>query len=120
MNFMYIFDAIILALGVYLLYSALLMKTRSKIPTAFVPDSAGNCKDKEAFLHLLFPRTLLFAIVTLAFGVEALIGDLGLLSFLGKSGQQITNAVMIILFLLVWIYFSKKLKDGLNQYYSML
>ena len=49
-NFMLIIDLVIAGLGIYLSYAAIIMKTRSALPPAFVAsEELKRCKDPEGF-----------------------------------------------------------------------
>ncbi len=119
MNFMLIFDAIILALAIYLFASAIYMKVKKQIPSMFVPSAyISHCKDVLGYISYVFPKTLLFSIVTFLFGGEATLNDIHLLGFIPTNVEKIINVVFMIAFLIVWIYFSSVLKKAYRKFFE--
>lgn len=111
MNMSIIFDALITALGVVILFYAVKMKRSKTIPGFFVPpEEISHARDLPGFAAFLFPRALLFSIVCMLFGVQGLVNDLIF------SMHHIINLVMILVFIAVWVWFSVQLRQGRERY----
>ncbi|MCR5144063.1 MAG: hypothetical protein K6B67_01995 [Lachnospiraceae bacterium] len=110
-NFMIVFNFILLFLGVYLLYAAVKMKKDEIIPRAFVAEEEmKSCTDEAGFARFLYPRTLVFSIASLLVGIEGVVNDM----IVELNGH--INIVMIIVFLAAWLYFSSALRKGRGEY----
>ena len=117
-NIMLIFDIVIAGLGAYLLYAALTMKKKKEVPEIFVAkEEAGRCEDKQGFATYMFPKTMVFAITSLASGILCFLADMKLLPLDKKSGN-IFGIVMLLVFLTVWLYFTIFLKRAKEKYFK--
>jgi hypothetical protein len=109
-----IFDVIVLLLGVFLLFGAFQVK-KGIIPHTFIPaDVMTRCYDLEGMKNRLFPVTLLFAIVSLAYGVYGILFDFKIVTV---EGQFISflNVLFIVMFISSWVVFSKTLKKAIAE-----
>lgn len=117
-NIMIIFDLVIAVLGVYLVYSAARMKNNEEVPAAFVPEEEMNrCEDKSGFSAYMFPRTLLFGLVSIISGILCFFADIKVLPLDKKSGN-IFSIVMLIIFLVVWLIFTVCLRRAKEKYFK--
>lgn len=106
-----VFDVIILLLGIYLIISAVKMKKSGEISGLFLSSQEQlQCKDKRGFASFLFPRVMVLGGVAASFGIQGMCNDL--LFPMGKA----VNAVMVILFLVAWGWFSVSLRKGKKTY----
>ncbi len=110
-DFMIIFDVVVTLLGIYLMFIGFRMKKDAKIPPSFVAkEEMVTCRDEAGFANFLFPRTILFALTSLAFGIEGMVNDLII------AINPYVNVAMIIVFLLGWSWFSIGLRKGRGEY----
>ncbi|WP_099468288.1 hypothetical protein [Konateibacter massiliensis] len=75
MEFGGIIDGIILACGVYMLYSAYLMKTKGELKVGWLVSKNVNLqksKDLPGYINYMYPRVLFFAVCTLIYSVVGL------------------------------------------------
>lgn len=116
MDFMMAFDVIVLLLGAYLVYCAVVMKKDGTVPNSIVPaQSMQNCRDPKGYAKYLFPWVCAFAAGSLVFGGISLGLDLHVLD-LGEAYAKI-NVVVIVMFLLLWGLFSYALRKGHSKFF---
>ena len=109
---MLIFDLIIAALGAYLLYSAFRMKKEQEVPAIFLAkEEMDRCEDKSGFAAYMFPKTVIFAVVSVVSGILCFLADIKVLPLDKKSGN-IFGIVMLLIFLAAWLYFTVFLKKA--------
>ncbi len=73
-GFMTIFDFIILIYGAYSVYTAQQMKKTNEPPQWLVPlQDIPRVHNKEKFCTEMYPRTLIFGVVCIAYGLYGLI-----------------------------------------------
>ena len=71
-----IFDLLIAGSGLYLIYTAVIMKTRGEITKGVVISKDVNVermRDKEGFIRYMYGKMILFGVLTVAVGVWDLI-----------------------------------------------
>ncbi len=113
MDYMVIFDIVILALGVYELYATWKMRREQKISTLYVaPQEIEKCLNPEAFIAFLSKRAMIFGLITAAFGIEGLVDDL-----LYDLGTWV-KVVALVIFIGTWGWFSFELRKGKNKYFK--
>ena len=106
-----VFDVIITALGAYLLYLSQKMRNEGRVPPILVtPEEMRGCRNEKAFVAFLFPRVLAFALTDLLFGVAGLYNDV-----IYNLGDAV-NAVLVIIFIGMWIWFSLQLRKGKRDF----
>ena len=116
MNFMMAFDFLLLALGAYLVYAAISMKSSGNIPNSIVPSQTlVTCRDVKGYANYLFPWVAAFAVACFLFGLVSLGLDLGVLQ-LGKLNSVI-NMVSVFVFMGMWIAFSVVLRKGQKKFF---
>ena len=110
MNTMVIIDAIIIVLGIYMIFASVQMKKTNKINSFIVDEQVmKTCKDEKGFVTYLFPRMLSFSIILIVIGVVKIIADT--LINIGYFAY-ILMAVALVMFLV----FFKQLSDGKNKF----
>lgn len=115
MNFMIVFDIILIVLALYLFIAAFNAKKNKKMSSAFVPEGKEKmCKDSEGMVKAMFPKMIIFAAVTLIFGIESIINDLVV------SLPYVITITLCVAFLGTWFWFSAQLKKAFAEYYSMM
>lgn len=117
MGFMVAFDIVIAILGAYLVVRSFIMKKKKEIPTIFVAaEEIRGCKDVPGFVDYLFPKAILFGIVCFIFGVIDFVVDFGII----KNTPKYVNAILLVLFLIVWFYFSWSIKKGKEKFFNKI
>lgn len=82
------------------------------VPNLFVPvEEMTKCKDQPGFIAFLFPRAIIFGIVSAIFGIEGVCNDM----FLNLG--QIVNVIMIVVFIVAWVWFSMQLRKGKEKFF---
>ena len=109
-----IFGIILLGLGITILIHAISMKKKEEVPDLFVNAvEMKNCKDNAGFARELFPATLIFALVCIAFGIEEFLN-------IFFSFPKIETAIALGIFILSWGYFSAVLRKKRDKYCGKL
>ncbi|MQN00945.1 MAG: hypothetical protein DUD27_00975 [Lachnospiraceae bacterium] len=117
-NIMLVFDLAIAGLGAYLLYTAFHMRQEKKVPPILLAkEEVDRCEDPEGFTSYMFPKTLVFAVVSTICGILCFLSDLKVLPLSQKSGN-IFGIVMLLIFLAVWLYFIFFLKKAKEKYFK--
>lgn len=117
--FKYIFDTVLCGLSIYLFNISFKMKKKKEIPEALLPANNSKIKDEEGFINMLYPSSIIFAILTLLFGVERFISDFGLLKKMGSIGNTIINVVFGVLFIISFGLFYSKLHEATSKFSGM-
>ena len=105
-SFMLIFEILVLLLGLLIIYRALRMKKKGIVPSLFVSSfEMKSIRDEGGFIKEIFPNCVVFGIGSVAFGLEGILDE-----FLNFGNR--VNAIAIIVFLLLWIYFSYMLRKA--------
>ncbi len=112
MDFILVFDVIILVLGAYIVYTGIKMKRERNVPTLFfAKEELNRCRDTEGLADYLFPRTMIFGGISAVFGVLGFFHDV-----MGVLPEWI-NIVMMVVFLGAWGWFSWSLRKGKEAYF---
>jgi len=110
---MFIFEIIVLVLGTLIVLKSISMKKDKKVPAFFISQyELKKIKNEEGIASDLFPYSIGFGIICLAFGVEGIIDELVDLPTLVDTGA-------VVLFLAAWFWFSFSLRR-LKLKYSRL
>lgn len=111
-DMMIVFDVIIAILGIYIIFMTYKMKKEQEVPGLFVaPEEMNRCRDKAGFINFLTPRGMAFGVIATAFGAEGIVNDLIV------QMSQIINVVVILLFIVAWVWFSKQLRKGKELFF---
>lgn len=74
MDSLFIMDIVITIVGCYLLVNAVQMKKTERISTIIVPEQeAVKCKDKKEYIRFVFPRMVIFSVITIITGITGVI-----------------------------------------------
>lgn len=114
-DIMKIFDVIILALGAYIVFCAVRLKSNNVPSTLIPPEYLKKCRDVEGLCKKLFRPACIFALVSLLYGVYSFVFDFGLVST-SSQVTSIVNVVLIGLFFVGWIYFSYILRKASEEF----
>ncbi len=112
MNYILIFDVIIAALGIYLVFSAWKMKITGEISTLIINSlEISRCKDKESFIASIYSQTIIFGMVSLIFGLLGCINDtvyaLGSVFDIGG----------VVVFIVAWLWFTREVRKKKEQFF---
>lgn len=117
MGFMVAFDVVIAVLGAYVVIMSVMMKKKKEIPGIFVSaEEIKNCKDETGFCNYLFLKALIFGIVCMIFGIIDFIIDYGIY----PNAPKTLNIILLVLFLVVWFWFSWSIKKGKEKYFRTM
>ncbi|WMC92428.1 hypothetical protein [Kineothrix sp. MB12-C1] len=97
-----IFDFLIIISGVYLIYTAIVMKTTGKITGGAIVSKdvdVDNIRDKEGFIRYMFPKSLFMGILT------CIIGLFGIVST-RFNGPSYLSLVAVGCFMVILILFA--------------
>ena len=105
-----IIDAVIIILGIYLIFVSLRMKKTKTVNTFIVDeDTLKRCKDQPAFAEYLFPRLLFFAIILTITGILRIIHDL-------VYELGIFQYIIAFIAFAAFILFYKQLTEGRSKF----
>lgn len=111
MNMMLIFDVIMIFLGAVILIQGIQMKRKNEMSGLFVPaEEMTKCKDISGFCKAMFPKVMIFGIISTGFGIQGLINDT-----VYPFGKGVTLIVLVV-FIGAWIWFSMVLKKEKEKY----
>ncbi len=107
-----IVDIITVVLGIYLLYAAVRMKKTGRINSLIANGSEiKNCRNKEGFINAIYMPTLLFGMISFAFGIFVCADKMLFhLNRVFKIGG-------VIVFFAGWLWFSRKLRIGKADFF---
>ena len=93
-------NAIIYIVGGYLIYAAVLMKTRGTVASAFLSKNLNweTARDKEGYIRIMFPVNLIMGLIMIATGVTLTYEER-----LGIKGTK-ESIVLLISFIFCIIY----------------
>lgn len=115
MGFGGLIDGIIFACGIYMLYSAYLMKTKGELKVGWLVSKNINLersKDVPGYISYMYPRVLVFGFCTLFYGA------LGLFSLYYTLLETVQMAIFILFFVIV-IWFAYISTKASKKYLSM-
>lgn len=107
-------DVIFAGAGIYVLYAAFLMKTTGEIKTSFLMSKDVNlkkCKDLEGYKAFVFPKMIIFGVVTLLYGV------VGIVNSYVYPFPMAVYAVFMAIFMIVLIWFAVQTKKGIRMFW---
>lgn len=112
MEYMLIFDVVIAGLGAFLIYTAHKMKNTGEISTIVVNrEEMPRCKNKKGFIQAIATKTVYFGVVSLSFGILAIVNDL-----CGLWGRYF-NIIGSVVFMAAWFWFSNELRKSKGEFF---
>lgn len=109
---MIIIDAIIILLGVYMIYVSLHMKKIGEISSVLIAkEELTRCKDKKAFIEDMSPKLILFASIISVVGVVGIIIDV--LDYTGG----ILNYGILVIFLIAFFVYTRQMRNARSKYF---
>ena len=121
MVFSVVFEAIMLGMGVYLLYLGIQMKRTGEVPDVLLAEQDRNrITDRRGFSADMAPWVISFAVSSLVLSLEGALNVTGVLSFMWKRGEKILDTICVIAFLACFILFTMKLRNCRNKYISQM
>lgn len=112
-DFMMIFDVLLLVFGLYMLYAGQKMKRTGEVSTLIVPESEiQKIRNKKDFISEIYGKMMLFAGIISLYGAYGLITDL----IPNIPGAAMGNILGIIIFFAVMIWFFRALTKAKAKY----
>ena len=112
MNYIIIFDVIIAALGLYLIYSAQKMKNTGEICEILLNrEETKKCKDKQGFICKIYKKTCLFGTLSVLFGIFGCVNDT-----LYPFGR-LYDIGSVAIYLIAWFWFSRELRSARGDFF---
>lgn len=112
MDVMIIIDAVIILLGVYMLYVSLHMMKVGEISSVLIAkEEMTRCKDKRGFINEMSPKLIWFASIILVVGAVGIILDL-----LDYSGGILNYAILVI-FLIAFVVYTRQMRSARSKYF---
>ena len=106
-----IFDGILVLLGIVLIFSDLKMKAEEKISTMLLSqEEQKKIKDPKPYIAFMFPRMMVFSIVSTLLGVLGVLYDLKILVI------PYWGLVEMIVFLVVFLIFFRFMRTARERY----
>jgi len=98
-DIMSMFDIILIAYGIYTMYSAFMMKKTGVPGKWLIPEEeAMKCKDLKGFVDAMYVKTILFGASALLYGGISTLNRM-------KLGIKIMDTILIIVFLVVCVIY---------------
>lgn len=112
-DFMVIFDVLLMIYGVYSIYAAIKMKKTGK-PASWLlaADEMTRIRKQQEFCDEIAPKTILFGAASILYGIYGMLMDL-----VAKS--RIAGIVGIIVYIVVAGWFLMVLKKTKNKYIKL-
>lgn len=111
MDMMSVFDVILLAYGLYTMYSAFMMK-KTGVPGKWLisEDEATKCRDMQGFIDALFVKTIIFGAVAVLYGALTILNRM-------KLSVPYFDTVCIIVFLVFCIFYVAALNKAKKKFF---
>lgn len=98
MDVMFLFDIVIMLLGIYMIFAALKMRKTGEIsPVIITPEEIARCRDKSGFIAFMYWK-------------EAVFG--GILTVVGVLGVVNDKLIELLLFLAAFLWFQEELRKA--------
>ncbi len=107
---MAILGVVLLGLGIVIINHAVQMKKNHKVAELFVnAEELKKCKDMASFADELYRPTLIFGIISVAFGIEEFVS-------MFITFPAIESAIVVGIYLVAWFWFSRELRNKKDKY----
>lgn len=109
-----IVDILFVGIGLYMLYSCILMKTTGEIKTGFLMNrdvDLRKCKDLEGYKAFIFPKLLALAAMTLLYGL------MGMINTYVTPIPLAVSLVAMAAFMAILVWFSLQSKKGIQMFW---
>jgi len=109
-----IVDIIFVGSGLYMLYACFLMKTTGEVKASFLMSKdveLRKCKDLEGYKTFIFPKLLIFGIMTFLYGL------MGLVNTYVTPVPMAVNMVVMAVFMVILIWFAVQSKKGIRLFW---
>lgn len=101
LNFLGIFDIVLLVFGCYVIFAGVRMKKTGKISNLILNETeAAKISDKQGYIETIFPKMMVFAGVIAAYGLLAMLDDLKVVEI--PMVQLIGMGVFIVV--MIWFF----------------
>ena len=110
MKVMAIFGAVIIMIGIYMIFAGLKMKKKYEIGTMIhAEEEVKKCKNKEGFISYIYWREIVAGVAMILLGAVEIANDL-----LEDAGWIPYVGIVIGIVALFWLFYS--LKNAREQY----
>ena len=108
-EFFVLFDLAIAVLGVFLVFIGIKCKKSGTLHTLLVPiEEQMKCKDVAGLSNYLMPKTAIFGVSCIAFGILGFLDDYKIIAL-----KRVGNTILLVAFLIclcVYVFFLKRSK----------
>ncbi|MFV0464939.1 MAG: hypothetical protein ACK5ML_02605 [Lachnospiraceae bacterium] len=112
MDFMVLFDLMIIGFGAYIVFTSYRMKQTGEISTIVMNrEEIPKCRDKAGYIDFVYKKSIMFGIIA------ALFGALGLINDLVYAFGAIVNWIGIIVFIVMFVWFTNALRKARSLYF---
>ncbi len=111
MHVMLVFDAVIAAFGLYLVWAAWNMKRTKEVCPLLFGAEEKSCKDKEGCIEGIYRQMLLFGLLA------ALYGGLGLFNGVLHAFGKTFDVICALAFLLACFWFFAQIRKSRDRYF---
>ncbi len=112
MDYIIIFDVVLVIVGAYLIFSGLQMKKTGKISAFIVnQEEIGRCKDTQGFIAGIYRQTWAFGAALLLFGVFGCINDTV------YAFGRFFDLGSVLFFLTAWFWFTRENRKGKEKFF---
>lgn len=112
MDFMELFDIIIIGFGIYIIFTSIRMKQTGEISTIVMNrEEIPKCRDKSGFIDFVYKKTIVFGVIAALFGVLGFINDT--MFSLGAMVNWIGIAVFVVMF----VWFTRTLRTARKKFF---
>ena len=110
-NFLMIFDIVILGYGFLIVRGALQMHKTNVPASMLIPaEELTGCKDPVGFCEAMYQKTLVFGILCIVYGAVCTINEYGLGSI------KLLNIIALTVFIIAVLWFCKEMRSAREKY----
>lgn len=110
-NFLMIFDIVILGYGFLIVRGALQMHKTNVPASMLIPaEELTGCKDPVGFCKAMYQKTLVFGILCIVYGAVCTINEYGLGSI------KLLNIIALTVFIIAVLWFCKEMRSAREKY----
>lgn len=106
MDVMFLFDIVIMLLGIYMIFAAFKMRKTGEIsPVIITPEEIARCRNKSGFIAFMYWKEAVFGGVLAAVGVLGVVND-------KVIALNAYNVIELLLFLAAFLWFQEELRKA--------
>ena len=115
LNFLAIFDIILMVFGAYCIFAATRMKKTGKISNLILNETeAAKISNKQGYIEEVFPKMMIFAGVIALYGILAFLDDIQIVEI------PMVQIIGMGVFIVVMIWFFRALIKARTKYQGMI